>query len=340
MAIWCGLVTGARSRCAHGTGTGKNGVGGLTVVVRSRFDAPPDLRVAAVAARQHGRIRVDQLIACGLDDPAIRRRVANGHLHRVHAGVYAVGHAGATLHAQIMAAVLAGGEGALASHWTSATLHGYTRWDGRRIDVTVPASGGRSRDGIRFHRPRRLDPRDVTRLHGIPTTTAARALLEIAPLLSDRRLKRAVRQAQAERATNVRQIADVLHRANGHEGTRRLAAVIASGPAPTVSGDEDVVLDLILDAGFAHPDVNRRLPVDHMTYVPDLRWPAQKLILEIDSAWHDGPLAKRLDAERQADLEAAGERVLRTTVEQAILAPHRLVRRLHAAAAPYTDRQP
>lgn len=293
-----------------------------------------------LAARQHGRIRSDQLNACGLDRAAIRRRVQKGHLHRVHVSVYAVGHAGATLQARIMAAVLAGGDGAVASHWASAALHGFVRWDDRRVDVTAPGTAGRSRPGIRFHRSRTVDRRDVTRVDGIPTTTAARALLEIAPQLSDRRLKRVVRQAQAEKAANVRQIADVVRRANGRKATRRLAAIIATGAAPTVSGDEDVVLDLVLNAGFAHPDVNTRLEVGRESYYPDLRWPAQGLILEIDSAWHDGPLANELDAGRQADLEAAGERVLRTTAEQAIRRPRQLVHRLQAAGAPYTGPQP
>jgi hypothetical protein len=296
--------------------------------------------VARIAARQHGRVRFDQLVACGLDDAAVARRVENGHLHRIHTGVYAVGHIGETFHAQVMAAVLAGGEGAVASHWTSASLHGSVRWDGRRIDVTVLGRGGRARPGIRFHRARSLDPRDVTHHRGIPVTTAARALLEIAPQLSDRRLKRAARQAQAERVANVRQIADVLRRANGHRDTRRLAGVIATGPAPTYSGHEDVVLDIILAAGLEHPDVNERLAVGAATYYPDLRWPARQLILEVDSAWHDGPVAQEDDAARQADLEAAGERVLRTTLEQAVLHPRQLVRRLVAAGAPYTDRQP
>lgn len=312
----------------------------MTVAARRRIDTPPDARVAAIAARQHGRIRFDQLIAAGLNDSAIRRRVVKGQLHRVHTGVYAVGHPGATLHGRIMAGVLAGGENAVASHWTSSTLHGYVRWDGRRVDVTVPGSGGRNRAGIRFHRPRDLDPRDVTRVDGIPTTTAARELLEIAPQLSDQRLKRVVRRAQAERATNVRQIAEVVRRANGNSGASRLAAIIATGAAATASGDEDVVLDLILDAGFAHPQVNPRMRVGDATYFPDLRWPAKQVILEIDSAWHDGPLANAFDAARQADLEAAGERVLRTTAEQAIREPRQLIRRLRAAGAPYTGPQP
>ena len=231
----------------------------------------------------------------------------------MHYGVYAVGHAGETLDAQLMAAVLAGGDGALLSRWASASLAGLVRWDGRAIDVTVRGSSGRARPGIRFHRARALDPRDVTVLHGIPTTTPARTLLEIAPQLSDARLKRARAQAQAERLANVRQIRDdaalaptVTERRSGSRRSspparrRRIAAMRTSCSI------------CILDAGLEHPDVNARLVVGGTPYYPDMRWPAQRLILEIDSAWHDGRIAHELDDARQAALEAAGERVLRT----------------------------
>jgi very-short-patch-repair endonuclease len=258
--------------------------------------------------------------------------VAGGRLHRIHHGVYAVGHDALTLDARFMAAVLAGGDRAVLSRWATAALAGLLRWDGRLVDVTTPYSAPRARRGIHFHRARSLDPRDTTRIRGIPTTTPARAILEIAPCLSDGRLKRLVRQAQAERVATHRQFAETLQRANGHRATTRLAALLDHGPAPTRSTDEDVVLDLILDAGFERPQVNRRL--EGTPYYPDLRWPAARLILEVDSAWHDGRLANQLDATRQADLEARGERVLRTTRQQAEAHPRQLVQRLHAAGAP------
>ena len=263
------------------------------------------------------------------------RRLRKGWLHRVHHGVYAVGYPSDTLHARFMAAVLAGGEDALLSGWSSCALAELVRWDDRPIDVTVRGSAERTRPGIRFHRARSLDARDVTRRHGIRCTTPAHAILEVAPQLSDRRLKRLIRKAQVERLATVGQIADVLSRANGHRDTKRIAAIIATGPAPTASGDEDVVLDLVLRAGIAHPVVNARLVVGGIPYYPDLRWPEQRLSLEIDSGpWHDGPLSEQLDADRQADLEATGERVLRTTREQARRDPRQLVARLLAAGAP------
>jgi predicted transcriptional regulator of viral defense system len=284
--------------------------------------APPDVRIAMDAARQHGVVSARQLEAAGLNRTAIAVRGQSGRLHRIHRGVYAVGHDGLTLDGRFMAAVLAGGAGAVLSHRAGCALAGLVRWDdNRRIDVTVLDRGARARPGIRFHRARSLDPRDTTRIRGIPTTTPARAILEIAPQLSDERLKRLVRQAQAEQLANVRQFAETIRRANGHRATRRLAALIATGPAATRSTHEDIVLDLILQAGFEHPDVNERLHICPTPYRPDMRWPAQRLILDVDSPWHDGRLAQELDATRQAELEAAGERILRTTLEQATRKP-------------------
>jgi very-short-patch-repair endonuclease len=135
---------------------------------------------------------------------------------------------------------------------------------------------------------------------------------------------------------NVRQIADVLGRANGRRGAARLAALVADGPAPTRSEFEDVVLDLILGAGLRRPAINERLGA----VFPDLRWPDRRLTVECDSAaWHDGKLAREDDAERQARLEATGERVLRVTWHQAVTRPRQTLARMIAAGAPYTDRQ-
>jgi len=182
------------------------------------------------------------------------------------------------------------------------------------------------------HRARFLDPRDVTRHHGIPVTTAARTCLDIAATLSPQALRRPVRQAQAERRMNVRQIADVLDRANGHRGAKRLADLIATGPAPTRSELEDLVLDMLLRGGLSPPDVNKPLIRCDRRIVPDFRCPARQLVVEADgAAWHDGRLAREDDAERQAILEAGGERVIRITWDQAVQRPDQSLARVWAA---------
>ena len=97
------------------------------------------------------------------------------------------------------------------------------------------------------------------------------------------------------------------------------------------------MLDLILGAGLRRPEINRRLG----RVYPDLRWPAERLTVECDGAtWHSAKHAGEDDAERQARLEADGERVLRVTWDQALKQPQQTIARLVAAGAPYTARQP
>ena len=302
-----------------------------------KSDPPPDVVVALVAAGQHGVISAPQLRDAGLSRTAIAVRVRNARLHPVHQGVYAVGHDALTRHGRFMAAVLACGPRAVLSHRAAAALWGFLDWDECRYpEVTVRSTVRRDHSGVRTHRTRTLLPRDVTRREGIPVTTPARALLDLAGDLPPKGLRRATRQAQAMHWTNVRQIADVLARANGRRGGARLAALVADGPAPTCSELEDVVLDLVLGAGLRRPAINERLGA----VFPDLRWPDQRLTVECDdAAWHDGALAREDDAERQARLEATGERVLRVTWRQAVTRPQQTLARLIAAGAPYADRQ-
>ena len=95
------------------------------------------------------------------------------------------------------------------------------------------------------------------------------------------------------------------------------------------------MLDLLLDAGFEHPDVNQPLWFGVRRLVPDFRWPEQRLIVEADGApWHHEKIAREDDAERQAVLEAEGERVLRVTWDQAIRSRAATVARIRAAGAP------
>jgi hypothetical protein len=176
---------------------------------------------------------------------------------------------------------------------------------------------------------------DVTRHQGIPATTPARTLLDLAASLDARALRRAVRQAQGLHRVNVRQLAELLGRAGRRPGTAALREIIATGPAPTRSELENVVLSLLLHAGIEHPDVNVPLVLDGRRVIPDFRWPAQRVILEADgAAWHDNPTARAQDRERQALLEAHGERVVRVTWQQAVTRPDETLRRVRAAGAP------
>ena len=295
----------------------------------------PDQAVARLAELQWGVVDVDELRALGLTDKAIMGRVRAGWLHPLYKRVYAVGHRNLTFQGEILAAVKACGPGALASHYSAAALAGSVKWDGRRPEVLVAGPTARRHPGIRVHRTTRLEPRDVTRIHGIPATTAARTLVDLAAILPEKQLRRAVREAQSRKLTSLPQIAATLRRLAPCRGSARLARIVSTGPAPTRSELEDAVLDLLLEAGVAHPDVNVALAVEGRRVIPDFRWPKQRLVLEADgAAWHDHRLAREDDAERQALLEAHGERVVRITWRQAVRDPARSLARIRAAGAP------
>ena len=122
----------------------------------------PDAAVARVAARQHGVVTVAQLLEVGLDKSAISRRVNAGRLHRLHRGVYAVGHRAPSWHGRWMAAVLAYGEGAVLSHHSAAALWKLLNPIQGPIHVSIPTTSGRKpQRGIHLHRcPTLSSPRE------------------------------------------------------------------------------------------------------------------------------------------------------------------------------------
>ena len=293
---------------------------------------PPDAHVARLAAEQDGVVSIAQLRACGLNDRAVARRARDGRLHRLHRGVYAVGHAGVTLRGRFRAAVLACGAAAALSHFAAAALWGFLSWDDRHIEVTVVRGGARAIDGVRVHRSRSLDRRDVRRPYGFPVTSPARTLLDLAAVLPDKALRRAVRRAQAQRVVSIRQILELLDRSPGHHGAARLRACIAGGPAPTRSELEDLLLDLLDATGIERPQINAPLRFGSDTIIPDYLWPKQRVAIEADSVtWHDHKLVRENDADKQAQLEAIGLRVLRITHQQIVSHPQQTLARIRAA---------
>jgi hypothetical protein len=292
-----------------------------------------DTRVAALAAGQFGVVDVDELRSCGLSDKAVLTRVRNGWLHPLYKRVYAVGHPNVPIRGRLLAAVKACGPEAVISHFAAAVLWGLFTWDGRYPDVSVPAR--RDHPGIRVHRTKRLDDIDVRRVHGIPVTSPARTLVDLAAALPPKTLRRATREALAQRLVTIPELTEALRRLAPCRGCTKLAAIVAQGHVPTRSELEDAVLDLIHTAGFNPPLINAPLRFGNRDIVPDFRWPDHHLVIEADGAqFHDNALARQDDAERQAILEAAGERVVRVSWEQAIARPAQTIKRLREAGAP------
>lgn len=290
-------------------------------------------RILEIAHRQYGLVTVSQLGAAGVDDNATTRWIRNGRLHRVHRGVYALGHRVLSHEAHLLAAVLAVGPGAAVSHRSAGRLWGFIRERGDirrdRVEVIVPRRLN-NRKEIRIHFCASLHPRDVMHWDRIPVTTPARTLLDLAASLPDDALRRAVRQAEVDRLVVQFDLEEQLARAPGlSRAARRLAAVVASGPAPTRSELEDRLLALLERHGFPRPQVNARLVVAGRRVEVDFLFAELRLVVETDGdRFHGTKLAREADAARQAELEAAGYRVVRLNWRQVDKQEDQTVKRL------------
>jgi hypothetical protein len=250
-----------------------------------------------VAGRQYGLITRAQLRAAGLTDGAVHQRVRAGRLHPRYRGVYAVGHNRLSREAAWMAAVLAAGKGAALSHLAAATHWKMWRRRVPGIDVIVPGQR-RARDGFTVHRARNLDKRDVTIHKGIPITTPARTLVDLASVLTKHQLANVIHEAAFRDLFDEGAVTEAIKRAPGRP-TETLHAALqahAAGSAGTRSYTEDRFLETWQGP---EPLVNTKIEVD-------MYWPDQNLVVEVDGPGHARPRSKREDAQRDEALRKAG----------------------------------
>jgi hypothetical protein len=257
---------------------------------------PLDRALAELAAGHWGVVSLAQLRALGLGSRAVQQRASAGRLHRVHRGVYAVGHRVLRIEGRRLAAVLACGDKAVLSDRSAAAHWGLLAYGGARVEVTAPASR-HGAPGIRLHRSRSLDARDTTSHEGMPITTVARTLLDLAATVRNDRLERALAQAMHPLSDHRR------HRPR-ERAPRRIDRGARDG-ARTQADQERLrgaLAGLVRDAGLPEPLVNHTLiALDHGRCEVDFYWPTHPLTVETDG-W-----------QTHAALQASGDRVVRFT---------------------------
>jgi predicted transcriptional regulator of viral defense system len=199
-----------------------------------RPQGAPDRAIARIAARQGGVASYAQLLRLGLSAQAIKRRVRAGRLLPLHRGVYAVGHVAIGAAGRRWAAVLALGDDTFVSHATAADAHGIRASRSPTVHLSVRGRAGRKRHtGVRVHRPRSLPDDEVTTLRGLPITTVARTILDLAGTgLRAREVETALNLAELEARLDFAELDRLLARYPRRAGTRSLKAQLDTYPRP------------------------------------------------------------------------------------------------------------
>jgi hypothetical protein len=275
-----------------------------------RAEIATDLEIGALADAQHGVVARRQLVALGLSDAAITRRVSGGRLRPLHRGVFAFGHQALRIEGRWTAAVLACGDRAVLSHASAAAAWDLSPVSSGPVHVTVPNDHGRARrPGVRVHRSRTLTPTQITRHRGILITTRERTIIDLAKRLTGRPLEQLLNRAEHhldfDDLRNTRSPA--------------LQAVLSRYCVTTTRSElEEAFLRLCDDHAIPRPEANVRIEGIEVDFV----WRDARLIVEVDGyAYHRSPSAFERDRERDAILTTKGWRVLRFTFAQVTSRP-------------------
>lgn len=305
--------------------------------VRRTIAPAVDRRIGDLAARQHRVVSRRQLGGLGLSDDAIDARMNRGWLRPVYRGVFAVGCHGLDDRGGWMAAVLAAGPhaAALLSHGSAAALHGLLPPRGRQaVEITV-AESRRSRPSLRVHRSRVLAYAATVR-DGIPCTTVARTLVDVAATGNEIAFERAWSSAASLRQLRPAEVERELGAAPRRAGSALVREALAKDfgylAQRSRSGYERAALRLCRDFGLPRPHANRLVRIGDRTFEADLLWPGPRLIVEVDGdGTHAHAVARRNDRDRDLVLQLAGWRTIRVGEADLVVDRAATAARLRAA---------
>jgi very-short-patch-repair endonuclease len=282
-------------------------------------------RAGVIADRQHGVISRDQLRGLGFKYGAISHAVTTGRLHRVFHGAYAVGHRRIAERGRLMSATLACGKGAVISHRSAGGLLGLLDDGPAVIDVIAPPSRGRGIDGIYLHRVRPPRLEETGTFDGIPCTSPARTLVDLAGVVGEWTLRSAFERAARREWLDLGAIeASIDPRRRGMKVLLKLieewrgAAPLLGKRGRLKSPLEAKVLPLVARRDLPPPLFNAPVQLANGRIEVDFLWPEHRFVLEADSRdFHGTAVAFERDRWRDRELVRAGYAVLRVTSLQA-----------------------
>jgi Transcriptional regulator, AbiEi antitoxin len=263
-----------------------------------------------LATQQYGVVSTRQLERLGYGRNSVAKAAKVGRLHRIHRGVYVLGYRRLSWRGRCMAAVLASSP-SIASHLSAGWLWGLLRYRPETLHVTSP-SARRAKRSFLVHQ---ADLPDADRViyEGIPVTSVARTVLDLAVDRSARDIRRQMQRGDDFKVFDLRDMRALLARSNGHRGQAKVEAAL-DGFRPdhvfTRSGLEHRFLEVVREAGLPEPAMN----IFVAGYEIDAYWDRERFGVELDVyETHGSRLSFEEDRERDDELLLAGIETTRVT---------------------------
>ena len=291
-----------------------------------RKEVRPHWELADLARRQHGIASHGQLRELGYSHGAIGRAAAAGRIHRLHRGVYAIGHSSVSRHGICLAAVLACGDQAVASHQSAAWLWGLSPRFASPPHVTTPRRG-HIRATVHLHHSTIFEEEDLSAYEGVPVTSVARTLLDQASVLPRKGVEGLLETAERRGLLEVDALDSLIARSGRHPGRKnlRIATSIYRDPAMTRARSERLLLAVVRRARLPRPAVNTFVA----GYEVDAYWERERFAVEVDGyETHGTRAAFERDPVRIEDLKLHGIDAIRITARRLEREPNEVAARL------------
>ncbi len=277
-----------------------------------------------VAARQFGILRLLDLESVGIDASRRCRLCATGELERAYQAVYRLGGVPRSWEGTLLTYCWSQNPSGYASHRSAARLWGVSGFNDRAFDVIVGRHVRHPRlgDHFRLHESQSVIARDTTTCRGVPVTSPARTVVDLAAVASEERVEFLVESFQRMQLCDIDDIQEAVDRlaAAGQRGARKLRAVMARqgrGERNIDSQTNIRMRNLLTNAGFEEPEAEYPVEVATGWIYPDLVYPRHWIVIEcVSVAFHlRGPSYAKDNARRNA-LMMAGWMVLEFTWQQ------------------------
>ena len=281
-----------------------------------------DRQVATLAAAQYGVFARFQILGFGAYGALIERRLRSGRWIRLAPGVYGLPGHRDTWARRVWVTYLAAGADAVVSHQTAAALYGLPGLPRDQLSVTVPHPQHQRVAGASVHQTRILPRHHWVTFHGRRTTTLARTIVDLAPLLSRLRLDAAYEHALLSDHLTHAKMSHCFNElmAPARKGMTKLASILdARGPGHIPAASElERMLFAACDLVGLQPIRQFPLPGHQIvTGCVDAAFVEAHLILEADGRrWHNRVADQRRDRERDRAAARVGWQTVRFCHEE------------------------